>query len=87
MEAMRIGEEGVPSRDFVLHFQEHTLHAIGQRGLGKPAKVFKGLHQTADHRRGITALHEGHKAHTRVAENRGEPVNLARRSILLILVG
>ena len=85
MEAMRIREEGIPARDFVLHFQEHTLHAIGQRGFGESAKVFKGLHQTADHRRGITALDEGDKAHARVAEDRGKPVDLARRSVLLIL--
>src|SRR5437660_12291880 len=68
-----IGKERVPSWDFVLHFQQHTLHAVGQRGFGQSAKVLKGLHQTADHRRGITAFD---KAHAEVTEDRGEAVEL-----------
>ena len=49
-----VGKEGVPARDFALHFQQHTLHAVGQRGFGQPAKVLKGLHQTADHASGAS---------------------------------
>src|SRR2546423_13507261 len=80
-----IGKERVPPGDFVLHFQQHTLHAIGQRGFGQSAKVLKGLHQTADHRGGITAFDKGHKAHAGVTEDRGEPVELAGCSLLFIL--
>src|SRR6266567_6438179 len=81
-----IRKERVPPRHLALHFQQqHALHAIGQGRLGEPAKVLKGLHQAPDHRRRITAFDEGHKAHARVAEDRGEPVELARHSLLLIL--
>src|SRR2546423_3634713 len=80
-----IGKERVPPWDLVLHFQQHALHAVGQRGFGQPAKVLKGLHQTADHRWGITALDKGHKAHARVTEDRGEPVELVGYSLPLIL--
>src|SRR5579864_2686941 len=81
-----ISKERVPARHLALHFQQqHALHAIGQGRLGKPTKVLKGLHQTADQRCRITALDEGHKAHAGVAEDGSEAVELAGRSILLVL--
>ena len=76
----------VPARDLALHLhQQHTLHAISQCGLGQPSEVFKRLHQTADQRGAITALDERDKAHARVAEDGGKPIDLAGHAVLLIL--
>src|SRR6266571_7533757 len=81
----KVGKQRVPAWLFVFHLQKHAFHAVSQRGFGQSTKVLKGLHQTADHGRGITALDEGHKAHTRVREDRGEAVDLVRNSVLLVL--
>src|SRR5207247_3189294 len=51
----------------------------------EPSKVFKRLHQTADQCGAITALDERDKAHARVAEDGGKPVDLAGHAVLLIL--
>src|SRR5258705_3212551 len=56
-----------------------------KKNIGEPAKVLKGLHQTADHCRGITALDDGDKAHARIAQHRRAAVELAERSRLLLL--
>ena len=29
-----VGKAGVPARLFLLHFQQHTLHAVGEGGFG-----------------------------------------------------
>ncbi len=48
-------------------------------------KVLKRLPHTADQRGGITAFDKGCKAHARVAEDGGEPVEVTSHSILLEL--
>ena len=48
-------------------------------------KVLKRLPHTADQRGGITAFDKDRKAHARVAEDCGEPVEVTSHSVLLIL--
>src|SRR5450759_2147967 len=84
MEAMRVRKARVPAGDLALHGYQDTLHAVGQRGLRQPPKVFKRLHQTADHRWAITALDEGDKAHARVAEDGRKSIDLVRYSLVFV---
>src|SRR6266705_2401621 len=79
-----IGKTGVPVRNLVHHLQEHTFHAVRERRLGQATEVLKGLHQTADHGGGVTAFDNRCKAHTRVAEDGGKPIELVRSPFLLV---
>jgi hypothetical protein len=71
---MRIGKAGIPTGFVLDHFQQHAFHAIGKRHLCQATKVLKCLHQAADERRGIAALHKGDKAHARIPQNRHKTV-------------
>src|SRR2546423_15111495 len=85
MEAMKSAKSG---------FQRGTLFSIStsstlfirsvSAALGSPPKYSKASIK-ADQRRRITALDERHKAHARVAEDRGKAVEFVGRPILLIL--
>jgi len=80
-----VSKTGVPARLVLLHFHQHTLHAVGEGRLRQSPKVLKRFHQATDQRLHITAFGKGDKAHARVAEDGTEAIELARDSVLLIL--
>jgi hypothetical protein len=84
METMRIGKAGIPPGFVLHHFQQHALHAIGQRHLRQSSKVLKGLHQAANEGWSIAPLHKRDKAHARISQNRHKTVKFMRFAFVLV---
>lgn len=79
-----VGKAGIPAWFVLLHFQQHAFHAVGQRAFRQAPKILKRLHQRANERRGITALHKRHEAHARIAQHGGKPIEFMGHPLLLI---
>ena len=83
----KVRKDGIPDRRFAIHVQKHTFHPIGERGLRQTIKIFKGSHHTADHGRGITALHKRDKAHARISKDGDKAIEFVVFAFLLVMVG
>src|SRR6266700_4907864 len=81
----KVRKDGIPDWRFAIHLQKHAFHAIRERSLRQAIKIFKGGHHTANHGGGITALHEGDKAHARIAQDRDKAIELVIFAILLVM--
>src|SRR5450755_2910892 len=79
-----VGKTRIPPGFVLHHCQQHAFHAIGERHLGQATKVLKGLHEAADERRGIAALHKRHKAHTRIPQNSHKAVKFMRLALVFV---
>ena len=79
-----IGKTRIPAGFVLHHFQQHALHAIGERDLRQATKVLKRLHQAADERRRIAAFHKGDKAHARIPQNGDKAVKFMHLALVLV---
>ena len=81
----KVRKDGIPDRRFAIHVQKNAFHPIGERGLGQAIKLFKGRHHTADHGRGITALHKRDKAHARISQDGDKAIEFVVFAFLLVM--
>src|ERR1700737_3265723 len=81
----KVRKDGIPDRRFAIHIQKNAFHAIGERGFGQAIKIFKGGHHTANHGRGITALHKRDKTHARISQDGDKAIQLVIFALLLVM--